>query len=131
MILRRPYALLIKYFQKIHLALILLCAYIFYKITFLRTFVNDFIETESYNSYYESIGSHINVLVIISVLLVIVVTITLIVLLLYKKKPWKIYLIPLLEYVFILGLFIYITSYFNSYTETIFNTCYYGCKRFT
>lgn len=117
MILRRPYALLIKYFQKIHLALILLCAYIFYKITFLRTFVNDFIETESYNSYYESIGSHINVLVIISVLLVIVVTITLIVLLLYKKKPWKIYLIPLLEYVFILGLFIYITSYFNSYTE--------------
>ena len=117
MILRRPYALLIQYFQKIHLLLILGAAYIFYKITFLRTFVNDFIVTESYNSYYESIGNYINPLSIIVVILIIAMTIILIVLLRYKKKPWKIYLIPFFEYVFILGLFIYITSYFNSFTE--------------
>ena len=47
MILRKPYALLIQYFQRIHLLLILLCAYIFYKILALRTFVADFFITLS------------------------------------------------------------------------------------
>ena len=117
MILRKPYALLIQYFQKIHLVLILLCAYIFYKLTFLTTFVSDFVNTESYNSYYEPISSYINVFLIISVIIVIITTITLIILLRYKKKPWKVYLFPLLEYTLILGLLIYITSYFNKFTE--------------
>ena len=117
MILRKPYALLIQHFQKIHLVLILCSAYIFYKITFLSTFVNDFIRTESYNSYYEPMSNYINPLLIISIILVIVTSIVLMVLLRYKKKPWKIYLIPLFEYVFMLGLLIYINSYFNSYTE--------------
>ena len=117
MILRKPYALLIQYFQKIHLVLILLCAYIFYKLTFLTTFVSDFVKTESYNSYYEPISSYINVFLIISVIIVIITTITLIILLRYKKKPWKVYLFPLLEYTLILGLLIYITSYFNKFTE--------------
>ncbi len=117
MVLRKPYALLIQYFQKIHLVLILCAAYIFYKITFLSTFVNDFIKTESYNSYYEPMSNYINPLLIIAMVLIIITSIALMILLRYKKKPWKIYLIPLLEYIFMLGLIIYINSYFNSYTE--------------
>lgn len=117
MVLRKPYALLIKYFQKIHLVLILCCAYIFYKITFLSTFVNDFIKTESYNSYYEPMSNYINPLLIITILLVIITSIILMVLLRYKKKPWKLYLLPFLEYTILLGLIIYINSYFHAYTE--------------
>ena len=117
MILRKPYALLIQYFQRIHLVLILLCSYIFYKIMSLRSFVADFLNTESYNAYYEPISDYINPLLIISVIAVILVSIVLIVLLHYKKKPWKIYLVPIIEYVFLLGILIFIKSYFDSYDE--------------
>ena len=117
MILRKPYALLIQYFQRIHLVLILLCAYIFYKITSLSTFVADFLETESYNAYYEPVSDYINFFVIISIIAIISISIVFIILLHYKKKPWKIYLIPIIEYTFMLGILIFISSYFASYDE--------------
>ena len=117
MILRKPYALLIQYFQRIHLILILLSAYIFYKVIALRTFVADFLNTESYNAYYEPISNYINPLLLISIILVAIISIVLIVLLRYKKKPWKIYLIPVLEYIFMFGILLYVRSYFTGYTE--------------
>ena len=117
MILRKPYALLIRYFQRIHLILILLCAYVFYKISTLKSFVGNFINTESYNAYYEPISDYINFGLIISILLILVITITLIVLLIYKKKPWKIYILPVIEYIFMLGVLIYVYSFFNGYNE--------------
>ena len=75
MILRKPYALLIQYFQRIHLLLILLSAYIFYKIIALRSFVADFLNTESYNAYYEPISDHVNFLVIISIIAIVIISI--------------------------------------------------------
>ena len=117
MILRKPYALLIQYFQRIHLLLILISAYIFYKLMSLRGFVADFLNTESYNAYYEPITDYINIFLIISVIAVILISIVLIILLHYKKKPWKIYLIPIFEYAFMLGVLIFIRSYFVSYNE--------------
>ena len=117
MILRKPYALLIQYFQRIHLILIVLSAYIFYKVLALRTFVADFLNTESYNAYYEPISDYINIFLLISVFLVVVISIVLIILLHYKKKPWKIYLLPVIEYAFMFGVLVFIRSYFNSYDE--------------
>ena len=117
MILRKPYALLIQYFQRIHLVLILLSTYIFYKMMSLRSFVADFLNTESYNAYYESISDYINFGVIISIIAVVIISIILVILLRYKKKPWKIYLIPIFQYVFMLGVLIYVRSYFQGYNE--------------
>ena len=117
MILRKPYAILIQYFQRIHLLLILCSAYIFYKMLTLRNFVADFLNTESYNAYYEPISDYINPLLIISIIAVIIISVVLIILLRYKKKPWKIYLIPILEYVFMLIVLFYVRSYFVGYNE--------------
>ena len=117
MILRKPYALLIQYFQRIHLLLILLSAYIFYKLMSLRSFVADFLNTESYNAYYEPITDHINWLMIISIIVIDVISVILIILLHYKKKPWKVYLFSIAEYNLMLGVLLYIRSYFNGYNE--------------
>ena len=117
MILRKPYAILIQYFQRIHLLLILCSAYIFYKMLTLRNFVADFLNTESYNAYYEPISDYINPLLFISIIAVIIISVVLIILLRYKKKPWKIYLIPILEYVFMLIVLLYVRSYFIGYNE--------------
>ena len=72
----------------------------------LRSFVADFLNTESYNAYYEPISNHISIFLIIAVIVVVAISITLIVLLRYKKKPWKIYLIPIFEYILMLGVLI-------------------------
>lgn len=117
MILRKPYALLIKHFQKIHLILIFLCAYLFYKTTTLRTFVKDFISTQSYNDMIEPITHHVSGLVIFILLLILATCVALMVLLRYKKKPWKMYLFPFIEYLFLFGVMLYIRGYFLDFDD--------------
>lgn len=55
----------------------------------LRTFIGEFLNTESYSAYYEPISDHINFLVIIFILLIVGISITLIILLRYKKKTME------------------------------------------
>lgn len=117
MIFRKPYAFLIKNFQKIHIGLLLLCIFVFYKTTVVRTFVKDFIATNSYNDFLEPIGNYIGPGLFLVLIIIMAIIITLMVLLRHKKKPWKIYLPVLAEYLFLFGLFVYVRNYFNTYDE--------------
>ncbi len=117
MILRKPYAFLIQYFQRIHLVLLGLCFYIFYKTSTLRTFVSEFIRTESYNADLEPIKNYIGFLPIIVILLCLGIFLILMILLRHKKKPWKIYLVPFFSYIFLLGVMLYIRNFFVTYND--------------
>lgn len=117
MILRKPYAFLIQYFQRIHIILLALSFYVFYKTTTLRTFVNEFIRTESYNTDLESIKQYVGFLPVFVIILCLFIFLILMILLRHKKKPWKTYLIPFFDYIFLLILMFYIRSYFMSYNE--------------
>lgn len=117
MILRKPYALLIKYFQKIHLVLLLLAAYLFYKTMMLRDFVKEFVLSQSYNRYLEPISQYISFPVFLSLFLIIFITIILMILLHHKKKPWRSYLFVLTTYLFLGIVLLYIRNYFVNYDE--------------
>ena len=75
MIFRKPYAFLIKNFRKIHIVLLLLCAFIYYKTMELTSFINEFATYLSYDPYlepitkYTSIAFYIVILIIIQVLI--------------------------------------------------------------
>ena len=97
MVFRKPYAFLIKNFKKIHIFLLLLSFYIAYKLFDISGFVNDFMSTSNY-SYLDPIDRHITLLLMVSTFVMILGTVSLLFLLLYKKKPWKVYIIPLIEY---------------------------------
>ena len=115
MIIKSPYAFLIKNFRKVHIVLLLLSMYIYYKTMQVHSFVNEFLRLGTYDAYSEPISRYINFLLIISVLVVIVAS-TLILLLLKKKgKPWKTYLIPVIDYILLFIGFIVVYSYFKSY----------------
>ena len=106
MIIRKPYAFLIKNFKRIHIFLLILSLYVGYKLIDVSRFVNKFMQTSEY-SYKDTITNHITLLMRFSVVLIIIGTVAILGLLLYKKKPWKVYLIPLVEYVsvlFVLGM---------------------------
>lgn len=99
MIIRKPYAFLIKNFKRIHIFLLIATLYAAYKLFDISGYVNKYIQTTSY-SYQDPVGNHITFLFKFVLFLIIVGTISIIILLYHKKKPWKIYLIPLIEYVF-------------------------------
>ena len=87
MIIRKPYAFLIKHFRKIHIFMFLLCAYIYYKTIKLSSFINEFMDLFSYDSYNEPISKYTGFLPMLALILLIAASVSLIVLLKHKDKP--------------------------------------------
>ena len=115
MVFRKPYAFLIKNFKKIHILMLFFWVYIYYKLFIVKDFVKEFISLGTYNSSLENISNEVNIFFYISVFLMFVISISLLILLRYKKKPWKLYLIVAVEYIFILYSTLSLVSFFKSY----------------
>lgn len=118
MIFRKPYAFLIKNFKKIHLALILLCAYIFYKHLQVYNFVKEYVDLESYSAFLEPIDDYTTFFSYLAILVVIVISVLLLITLRRKEKPWKIYLVVVFEYVLMLFAFMMTTNFFHTYDDS-------------
>lgn len=118
MVFRKPYAFLIKNFKKIHLLMLVMWGYVFYKIVNIRSFISEFISLGTYNKNLEGINTKTGFLLYLSIVLLIVISILLLILLRHKKKPWKIYLIIIAEYLVLIYGLVETTSFFNAYTIT-------------
>lgn len=116
MIIRKPYAFLIKHFRKIHIILLVLCGFIYYKNIQLNSFVNEFISLGTYDIFTEPINQFVSTFAIIGLLLIIFGSGAMMLLLHHKKKPWKLYLLPIIEYSFLLIMFLSTKSFFDGYT---------------
>lgn len=115
MIIRKPYAFLIKNFKKIHIFLFVLAGYILFKVSTARSFVREVIMLGSYDSYNEPISKYLSFLLIIGLLLAMFLFLVIILLLRKKKKPWKLYLVPLLGYLATIIICFISRSIFSSY----------------
>lgn len=101
MILKKPYAFLIKHFRVIHLLLLLPIAYLihttFRVVTFFRTYVSNNYTTTILNIATE----HISFFMYIAVLLIIFVALAIYYLMRQKKKSTKLYFFILIYYIFL------------------------------
>lgn len=118
MIFRKPYAFLIKNFKKIHLVLILFCAYIFYKHLQVYNFVKEYVNLESYSAFLEPIDDYTTLLSYLSILIVMIITTLLLITLRRKEKPWKLYLVVIGEYLLMLFAFLMTTNFFHTYDNS-------------
>ena len=66
MIIRKPYAFLIKNFKKIHIFLLLISLYVAYRLFDVSKFVNDFMSLGSYDLFQKPITNHITTFLLIS-----------------------------------------------------------------
>lgn len=108
MILRRPYAILIKSFRLIHLIMFLLLAYVTYKANNILNFFKDYIAA---NGNIEVIAAnYINALIFVSITLIIILSLTIYLLMRYKKKPKLLYLIVTIVMVLSVVSFLYLYS---------------------
>ena len=119
MIIRKPYAFLIKNFRKIHILLFVLCSFIYYKTITLNSFINQFLKLYTYDSYNEPISKYTGFFVMLILILLIVGFSSILILLKHKKKPWKLYLIPVISYVSLFITFLLVSSFFNSYVSGV------------
>lgn len=119
MIIRKPYAFLIKNFKKIHVVLLLLSLYAAYRLFDTNRFMNEFMRTGSYDAYLDPITNHNTFILRISILLIIAGSAAIALLLRHKQKPWKIYLIPVMEYAVLFFVLNMIKGFFSNYSSDI------------
>lgn len=119
MIIRKPYAFLIKNFRKIHVVLMLLGFFIFYKTIDTFLFVNEFMNVGVYDIYANPVSSHISSIYMLSIFIVIVGSVSILFLLRHKNKPWKSYLICIVVYTLLFFSLSMIKGFFTSYTEMV------------
>ncbi len=122
MIIRKPYAFLIKNFRKIHVFLLLLSLFVAYKLFDVSSFVNEFMRLGTYDLYKDPITKHITGWLMFSIFLLIVGSVSLLFLLLHKKKPWKLYLVPVVEYFVLFLVLMMIRSFFNGFSNDVETT---------
>ena len=122
MIIRKPYAFLIKNFKKIHVVLLIASLFVLYKIIDVSNFVRDYMNYGTYDAYSNPISKHITLILLLFIFILMVGTASLIFLLRYKKKPWKVYLIPFIEYTAMFFILRMIKSFFLGYTYSVETT---------
>lgn len=122
MIIRKPYAFLIKNFRRVHIFLLLVGLYVFFKLLDISSFISEFMNLGAYDYFNNPITKHITIPLYIAIVVLTVVSFFLLLLLQRKGKPWKIYLIPIIEYIALFLVLTMISSFFNHFNNTIATT---------
>ena len=113
MVLRKPYAFLIKHFQKINVVLLALVAFVFYRLTKFHTFVNNYANTGIYNDNLNNVSNYVNAYLILAFLGIIIISSVLLYLLKRKDKPIIAYLVITIVNFAVLILCLYYKHYFT------------------
>ena len=116
MIIRKPYTFFIKYFKRIHIALLVICLFIYFRYAKIVSFLNEYMDLGVYDKTNDPISRYIPFYLQITILVVAVICFIFILLLKRKNKPWKLYLIPFITYTSMFLINILITFYFNSFS---------------
>jgi len=91
MILKKPYALLIKAFRPIHFILALLIGYMSFNLYGLYDFLKEYLSNGYYSFETNLAAQYLPIFMYIAILIILILTITMIMLLTFKKKPTLLY----------------------------------------
>lgn len=106
MILKKPYAFLIKYFKLIHLALTLFMVNVFVHSTGAYGFFTSYIRGENVILGFDYVGQHFNFLLILSLFVIMTFSIIMLVLMKKKEKPFILYVFYIVLYSFMIGVMV-------------------------
>ena len=107
MLLKKPYAFLIKHFKLINFILFIFSAYLLFKSNYILKFLNNYL-VQNGNVVGTSLKSDLfNYLMFILPILIIIVSCFLLWLMIKKRKPYKFYLINFFVYLFFFFVLIY------------------------
>ena len=113
MILRKPYAFLIKYFRRINIVLLALVLFVFMRTGDFHQFAKGYLETNVYNYKIDAISNYVNGYVIFAFIAIFLICGLLIFLLKLKDKPFISYIIIAVVNLFSFVLLMYSNNYFT------------------
>jgi len=119
MILKKPYAFLIKQFKTIHLILMFSIIYLIYRTEMMISFLNDYISSSVPPRGMEIVAKLYNVWVFLLPVLIILFSIVLFVIMTIKKKPRLMYFLCIIVHLAILAVYLYGHSVFTGMEQTI------------
>lgn len=120
MILRKPYAFLIKHFRLIHLILTLPLIYIAWKTHIVVNFFGDYVRNGyTYQTGSDISGLYINWLLFLSIFLIVGAIISIYYLLRYKEKPVKMYVIMMIYYIVLFGMLIWYSGIISAMSKEV------------
>lgn len=123
MILKKPYAFLIKHFRTIHVILTILAIFICYKCGKIVGFFNEYIANNYSVTVTDTlISDYFGAFLYISVVLVIIALIVIIVILNVKKKPSKTYILGTIYYFILLIFLIFAAFLFKGLSTELWPT---------
>ena len=99
MILRKPYAFLIKYFKVIHLILTVLLIYILYKSNKLFSFFDEYLSLGAYRVIDNLSSTYIGPYVYLAIFSAIAISVIIFMLMRKKDKPIKYYVVLIMYYI--------------------------------
>ena len=115
MIVRKPFAFLIKHFKAIHLFLCGLLVYACYKYNGIVSFLRNYISTG--NGRYDAVN-YINYTPIYVILGAIAIMLVIYYLMKHKDKPKKLYLFSIIGYIIVIVLFIFLFNYLRTFSNS-------------
>lgn len=99
MILRKPFAILIKNFKKIHFLLTICAFYLVYRTSVILSFYNEYISSYTSVIGTDLTGNLFNGLMYISIFILLVGSLIILGLMLFKHKPVKLYIFNIVTYI--------------------------------
>ena len=121
MILRKPYAFLIKYFRLIHILMFVLFTYLIFSLRPIHIFFSDYLSGNN-NMYFENMASkYIPFILFIVVVIILALAIGIFFLMRKKEKPVLFYKLVILYSSILLIALIYFYFFFKSLSTTNYN----------
>lgn len=106
MILRKPFAFLIKHFKLIHFVMFGLMVYITYSTNLILTFLNEYMASTLTLITHESYLSLFKTSFFVSIAFIFIVNLIILGLMAFKKKPIKIYIYNFIAFLYVLIVFL-------------------------
>ena len=120
MILKKPYAFLIKHFKLIHFILAILLCFIAVKYINVVSFFTGYVSNNyMVSSTYGLASKYIPIVLFISVLLSVTLAVTITLLLNHKNKPMALYILIVVYYSILFFIFLYLASVLSSFREAL------------
>lgn len=113
MVLKKPYAFLIRHFKLIHLLICIPLVYLLIRTGAIANFLNSYVGANYYTSEINLAGTYINYFMYLAILLVLLLVLTIFFLMRQKKKDTRYYLFFLFYYILLFVLITFCHSILN------------------
>lgn len=113
MIVRKPYAFLIKYFKVIHIGLFVLMTYMLFRIRTIYMFFRDYLKSGTYTYVTDMVSKYVNLPMLFFTIILIGTLLLIFFLMRQKKKPVFFYLTANIFYIITFVTFILLIGFFN------------------